>query len=95
MKRLIITLIIAALPALSNAGNLPPGLQKKVDKGMPLPPGWQKKLHVGERLDDEVFDAASIVIIDEELARVTIKLDGKIIELAEHTHEIIKILDDL
>jgi Ni/Co efflux regulator RcnB len=34
---------------------LPPGLQKKVERGMALPPGWQKKLARGEHLDREYY----------------------------------------
>ena len=35
--------------------SLPPGLQKKLDRGGQLPPGWQKKLKVGEVLDSNVY----------------------------------------
>lgn len=65
--------------------SLPPGLQKKVDRGGKLPPGWQKKLQKGHRLPDDVYynsqrlpvyddirhiDGISDVIIDNEVVRV-------------------------
>ena len=34
-----------------NRKNLPPGLQKNLDRGKPLPPGWQKKVAAGNVLD--------------------------------------------
>ncbi len=38
--------------------NLPPGLEKKVDRGGELPPGWQKKVAKGEVLDDDIYEAS-------------------------------------
>ena len=37
---------------------LPPGLQKKVNRGGQLPPGWQKKVARGEVLDGDLYDAS-------------------------------------
>ncbi len=37
---------------------LPPGLQKKVERGGELPPGWQKKLARGEVLDADLYVAS-------------------------------------
>lgn len=34
---------------------LPPGLQKKVERGGRLPPGWQKKVARGEVIPDDVY----------------------------------------
>jgi len=34
-----------------NRKNLPPGLQKNLERGKPLPPGWQKKLAAGQVVD--------------------------------------------
>lgn len=34
---------------------LPPGLQKKVERGGRLPPGWQKKLARGEAIPGDVW----------------------------------------
>jgi hypothetical protein len=38
---------------------LPPGLQKKLERGGELPPGWQKKLARGEVLDGELYAASA------------------------------------
>lgn len=38
--------------------SLPPGLQKKVDRGGQLPPGWQKKVARGEVLDGELYSTS-------------------------------------
>ncbi len=38
---------------------LPPGLQKKAERGGQLPPGWQKKIARGEVLDAEMYEASS------------------------------------
>lgn len=34
---------------------LPPGLQKKVERGGALPPGWQKKLARGQKVPGDVW----------------------------------------
>ena len=35
--------------------NLPPGLQKNLQRGKPLPPGWQKKVAPGHSLDYRIY----------------------------------------
>lgn len=72
---------------------LPPGLQKKLAKGQPLPPGWQKKLSVGKPLADEYYRRAVIVSKPDSKGLVTVQIEGTIIELFEHSREIIRILD--
>ncbi len=66
------------------AGDLPPGLQKKVARGQSLPPGWQKKLNQGRRLPDDLYyqgyplpdsvlrtsGGYSDVVIDNEVVRI-------------------------
>ena len=66
------------------AGDLPPGLQKKVARGQSLPPGWQKKLNEGRRLPDDLYyqgyplpdsvlrtpGGYSDVVIDNEVVRI-------------------------
>jgi hypothetical protein len=59
---LMCCLLLLAVPAQAkkkdksgNHDNLPPGLQKKVERGKDLPPGWQKKIKRGERLDDSIY----------------------------------------
>lgn len=73
-------------------GRLPPGLQKKVDRGMPLPPGWQKKLTKGEVLDHRVYEQAKIVVPIDTHGHITIHIEGKLVRLIAATHEIIDIL---
>jgi len=34
-----------------NRKNLPPGLQKNLERGKPLPPGWEKKVAAGQVMD--------------------------------------------
>jgi len=66
------------------AGDLPPGLRKKVARGQSLPPGWQKKLAEGRRLPDDLYyqgyplpdsvfrtpGGYSDVVIDNEVVRI-------------------------
>lgn len=65
MKNKILVLALAGLlvspayadpPAHARNHGLPPGLQKKMERGGTLPPGWQRKLHRGSVLDPEVYD---------------------------------------
>ena len=70
---------------------LPPGLQKKVDRGGELPPGWQKKLEVGETLDPEVAEQANS-LPEEILKRFPQVEEG--IEILEVGGEIIKVVED-
>jgi len=74
---------------------LPPGLQKKVARGEPLPPGWQKKLSRGDRLDQDIYDRGQVVYHDRKDGLLTIRVEGKLIRLMEHTHEIVDILDSI
>jgi hypothetical protein len=63
MKKIIILIIClaVALPAFAKnenkkQKNLPPGLQKKLERTGELPPGWQKKLVKGEVLDTSLYE---------------------------------------
>jgi hypothetical protein len=95
---LILFIIVAFIAAPSFAkndkskGRLPPGLQKKVDRGMSLPPGWQKKLAKGEILDDRVYKQAKIVVPIDTHGHITVHIEGKIVRLIAATREIIDIL---
>jgi hypothetical protein len=77
---------------------LPPGLEKKADKGQSLPPGWQKKLAKGSILDASVFAHAKKIkpekyeFSPDPDGMITVKVEGKIVRLMEATHEIIDIL---
>lgn len=63
MKKIIILILCLAmaLPAFAKnenkkQKNLPPGLQKKLERTGELPPGWQKKLVKGEVLDASLYE---------------------------------------
>ena len=81
---------------------LPPGLQKKVDRGGELPPGWKKKLEVGSVLEPEVDEVAKTVP-EEILARLPdipegteiLEVGGEIIRVIESTREIVDILSGI
>ena len=78
---------------------LPPGLQKKVDRGGELPPGWKKKLAVGETLPKEL-EAEAKTLPEEILERLpktregteVIQIGDEVIRVVENTREIIDIL---
>jgi hypothetical protein len=63
MKKIIILILFLAMafPAFAKnenkkQKNLPPGLQKKLERTGELPPGWQKKLVKGEVLDTSLYE---------------------------------------
>ena len=80
---------------------LPPGLQKKVDRGGELPPGWKKKLEVGTVLEPEVDEVAQ-TLPEEILARLPeipedteiVQVGGEIVRVIESTREIVDILSN-
>ena len=72
---------------------LPPGLEKKVQRGETLPPGWQKKLIVGDVLDYEIYRQGHILNRHDGL--VTVRIEGKLVRLIENSLEIVEILDSL
>jgi hypothetical protein len=72
---------------------LPPGLQKKVDRGEPLPPGWQKKLVKGEIMTEPVLSHSEIVIPVDSKGLLTIRIEGKLVKLVQATREIIEVVD--
>jgi len=75
-------------------GDLPPGLQKKAQRGQPLPPGWQKKLKRGERLDRRVYEQEAVIIAPRDRdGLVTVRLDGKLVRVMDKTMEIVDILN--
>ena len=86
--------VAAAAPVLADQGageGLPPGLEKKVDRGGQLPPGWRKKVNVGEPLRRDIYDAGVVIADDEGL--LTVRVEGKLIRLIKATREVIEILD--
>ena len=73
-------------------GGLPPGLQKKADRGQPLPPGWQKKISQGAILEVDLFHRAHIIDPVEAVGILTLRLEDKILKVHEKTRKIIEIL---
>ncbi len=77
---------------------LPPGLQKKIDRGGQLPPGWQKKVARGEVLDAEMYDASENLpnsILDqlENIEGTSVRqLDDRIIRIMDSTDVILDVL---
>lgn len=100
MKRFTATLVAVALvvPAATayakpdKHGDLPPGLQKKVERGGELPPGWKKKLQPGYILEDDIYRHAVIVQPVDRHGLVTVRIEGELVRLIHATHEIVDIL---
>ena len=72
--------------------SLPPGLQKKVDRGQPLPPGWQKKLSRGDILDESLYVRGAIVIPLNREGILSLNIEGTILRLHDKTRKILEIL---
>ena len=71
---------------------LPPGLQKKLERGKPLPPGWQKKLAKGNILDADIYARGKIIVPIDKHGIITLKIEHRVIRLIKATREIIDIL---
>lgn len=79
---------------------LPPGLQKKVERGGELPPGWQKKIARGEVIDARVYEHSRP--LPPELVKrlppyprgtVVVTIEGKVVRLMEATLTILDVFD--
>jgi hypothetical protein len=97
--KLIITLLVSAglmsgqaYAKKDNDKQLPPGLQKKVERGQSLPPGWQTKVAKGEILDMEIYQQGQIVVPVDNRGLITIRLEGKLVKLYEATREVVEVL---
>lgn len=80
--------------------SLPPGLQKKVERGKELPPGWQKKIAPGETMSQEVYEAAQPLPkeVTSKLppaphGTTNLVLEGKVIRVMDKTRQILDVLD--
>lgn len=73
---------------------LPPGLQKKADRGEPLPPGWRKKLQVGHPLDRSIYDHAVLLRSPGQDGIATVRIEDERLRLILATREIVEILSD-
>ena len=72
---------------------LPQGLQMKLDRGGSLPPGWQKKLVKGEILGEPIYHHSEVVIPLDSKGLLTVRVEGKLIQLIEATREIVEFVD--
>jgi len=72
--------------------SLPPGLQKKHQRGQPLPPGWQKKLHVGSVLDIDIYHHAKIIKSVGVHGHITVSIEGHILRIVKDTRKIVEII---
>lgn len=71
---------------------LPPGLQKKVERGGALPPGWEKKVEVGKPIEAEIYQHREVVVPVDEKGLITVTIGGKLLRLREATREVVEIL---
>jgi len=83
-----------------NGQQLPPGLQKKVERGGELPPGWQKKVAKGKVVEDSIYIHMEAPPRDVLRALpppppgVIIKqIEDKIVELREKDRFVLDIFD--
>lgn len=101
MKKLMVSFLVVLLSfglSLAEAKpdkekSLPPGLQKKIERGDELPPGWQKKLTVGESLDEVVYQSAEVIVPIDDHGMVTIEVEERLVKLVEASREIVEILE--
>jgi hypothetical protein len=72
---------------------LPPGLAKKNR----LPPGWQKKVAPGRRIPDDVWahrvELPREIRLPIEEGVIRVRIDDRIVKVAERTREVIDILN--
>lgn len=89
---LFVNPVYADRPDHAKNKGLPPGLQKKVDRGGELPPGWERKLRKGQVLDSQVYDMARP--IDDTMrvklpagphGTVDLQIEGRIVRIYKAT----------
>lgn len=91
---LIMSLLVVA-PAIAKPGGqgqLPPGVEKRLQQGKPLPPGWARKLGEGQVLDERIVERGEITVPVDESGVVTLEVEGETFRLIEATREIVEIL---
>lgn len=84
----------------SGRTTLPRGLEKKYQRTGELPPGWQKKINRGEILPVDIYNYGHQLPVDLRrslplgpVGSKVIEVEGKVIRLMENTREIIDILE--
>jgi hypothetical protein len=80
--------------------DLPPGLQKKLERGGELPPGWQKKLARGEVLDPELRYQSEYLprdllsrLDERDAATEILRIQDKIVRVSKGEGTIIDMID--
>ncbi|KEF33100.1 MAG: hypothetical protein EP339_06510 [Gammaproteobacteria bacterium] len=96
LKSVLLVIALAPVSVLASpphSNGLPPGLQKKVERGESLPPGWQKKLDYrrGDRLDRDLYRYGHVY--DIEGGRQRIEIEDKVYTVIKDTREIVDILN--
>jgi hypothetical protein len=108
MKHIIVmlTCLAIAFPALAEnyekqdkQKNLPPGLQKKLERTGELPPGWEKKLRRGEVLDIDLYEYGTPVDgeyggyeYEHRPGTELLRIEDKILRITKNTREILEIM---
>lgn len=72
---------------------LPLSVQEEINAVKPLPLDWQKKVAVGQVLDVNVYNNATVILKDNGVE--TISVDGQILRVLQNTHEVLEILQYL
>jgi hypothetical protein len=79
---------------------LPPGLQKKLDRGGSLPPGWEKKFKKGEIVPVEVYEQCHplppeviVKLPPQPRGTVLITIGGKVARLLAATREVLDVFE--
>lgn len=78
--------------AKKDPGRLPPGLQKKVERGGELPPGWRKKLREGDTLGVRFYRAGRVEPVNARYEKVHV--EDKVYTVIKNTREIVDILSE-
>ena len=111
MKKLFIAFLLtmvvspavyAGKPDHASGKQLPPGLQKKMDRGGMLPPGWDKKLKKGAVIDREIYEA-SVPVSDSLRVKlpvgpsgtIDIQVEGKIVRIYKATRIIQEVFESI
>ncbi len=88
-------------PGHAKQRQLPPGLQKKLERGGELPPGWQKKVQRGEVIDAELYALGKPVprtIADrlpapDQAGTQDVVIENKVIRVLDATRTILDVFD--
>jgi len=80
--------------------NMPPGLEKKLERTGQLPPGWQKKIAKGEVLDPSLYKMGKPIkskskdkSLKPETGTELLQIEDRIIRIKKDTKEILDIID--